>query len=85
MITRRLPGMPASHACCASSMPSWPDVAVAGEADDVRGHFAARVEAAIFVLVVQALDAQRHRALGDFRRDLLRDEREVVVGVEPAR
>ncbi len=24
MITRRLPGLPPSHSCCASSMPSWP-------------------------------------------------------------
>jgi hypothetical protein len=24
MMTRRLPGIPASHACCAGSIPSWP-------------------------------------------------------------
>jgi hypothetical protein len=46
------PGIPASHACCASSI-LLADVVVAGEADDLRS-FAAGIEPAIFVLVVQA-------------------------------
>ena len=46
------------------------DIVVAGEADDLRGDLAAGIEPAIFVLVVQAGNAQRHRAFRDFGGDL---------------
>ena len=62
MITRRLPGLPPSQSCCASSMPSWPASSIAGEADDVARHLAAGVVAAVLVLLVQPGDLQRHRA-----------------------
>ena len=69
MITRRLPGVPPSHGCCASSMPFLADVVVAGEAEDVAHDLAARIVAAVFVVVVQALDAECRDARGDFGRD----------------
>ena len=47
-------------------------VVVAGETDDMRRNFPARIEAAVFVLVVQAADAQRHYAGRRLRRDLPR-------------
>ena len=43
-------------------------VLVAGEADDLRRHFAARVVAPVFVLLVQSLDSERQRALGRLGR-----------------
>src|SRR5207249_8601729 len=43
-----------------------PDVAVAGKSQDVAHHFTAGVIAAVFVVVVHALDAERR----DARRDL---------------
>ena len=50
-------------------MPSWPTILVAGEADDLRRHLAAGIVAAVLVLLVQTLDAERHRALRRFRRE----------------
>src|SRR5262249_51448928 len=45
------------------------DIAVAGETEDVAQHFAARIVAAVFIVVVHALDFER----GNLRRDLGRD------------
>ncbi len=63
-------------------MPFLPDVAVAGEAQDVAHRVAARIEPAVFGLVVNALDLERGDAGGDFRRDLLREEYEIAAVVE---
>ena len=51
----------------ASSMPSWPRVVHAGEADDVRRHLAARVVAAVLALLVDARDAERRDACRGLR------------------
>jgi hypothetical protein len=72
----------ASQFCCASSMPSWPGVAVAGEPEHVARHLAARVVAPERGLLVHALDAQRERALGDLGRHELREVDEVVGRVD---
>ena len=55
-----------------------PDVVVAGEAQDVAHRVARRIEAPVFVLVVDAFDLERRDAVGDLRRNLLREEDEVA-------
>src|SRR6185437_16259975 len=55
------------------------NVLVAGEADDLRDHFAAGIVTAILVFLVKTLDAELHRPLRGFRRNLLRHESEFAV------
>ena len=59
-----------------------PDVAVAGEAEDVAHRLRRRIEAPVLVLVVDALDLQRRDAIGDLRRHLPGEEDEVVARAE---
>ena len=82
MMTRRLPGLPPSHSCCVSSMPSWPT-----SRSPVKPRMwlivsPAGIEAAVLGLVVDAFDLQRGNARGDLRRNLLREEDEVAAVVE---
>ena len=79
-MTVRLPGRPSRLPWNASSTPSRPLVVHAGETDDVGGHVAGRVEAAVFLFLMHAGEFVRGDAIGGFRRHLALDEGEGLFG-----